>query len=50
VKNAMTHSWGIKILMGDLEFSVPMEMFLDLTFKEYKKTTNKKIHENAISI
>jgi hypothetical protein len=42
VKNAMAHSWGIKILMGDLEYSVPTEMFLDLTFKENNKTINKK--------
>jgi hypothetical protein len=42
VKNVTTHSWGIKILMGDLEYSVPMEMFLDLTFKKNDKTTYKK--------
>jgi hypothetical protein len=42
VKNAITHSWGIKILMGDPEYFVPTEMFLDLMFKENNKTTNKK--------
>ena len=31
--------------MGDLEYFVPMEMFLDLTFKENNKTTNKKIYD-----
>ena len=31
--------------MGDLEYFVLMEMFLDLMFKENNKTINKKIYD-----